>query len=258
MVTAIGRKRWLRRSIACFRQQAYESKELIIVVSGPQWHRNRVVKISEAASQGDISVVQMVGDEPLGALRNHALAAARGALVCQWDDDDLNHPERLSVQVDEILRAEAGACYLAEQLHLFWDEGRLFVCDWSSSRRHIGIPGTLLARREIVPRYPPQFKCGEDSIVHDQLLTRTRIRVLRGAPHLFIYIYHGRNTFPRSHHMALVERYGMNHLQIERVRNQIIETLRLVNLRRPLLLCEPGGNVVMRLDPKRRMSMKHG
>jgi glycosyltransferase involved in cell wall biosynthesis len=160
----------------------------------------------------DVRLVVAEGNDlTLGRLRNLSLEASRGELVCQWDDDDLYHPERLGTQVAALKAKDATACFLTDQLHYFTDERQLYWIDWSGGGRVPGkwalVPGTVLRRRDGW-RYPedgPAARRGEDSALVDALAPAS-IVPLGGSGHLYVYRYHGDNTFPLDHHRGQLDR----------------------------------------------------
>ena len=56
---------------------------------------------------------------------------------------------------------------------------------------------TAILRKEKMPRYPSKAK-GEDTVMIKQLY----LRAIKDAPHLYIRVVHGNNTWPRRHFEA--------------------------------------------------------
>jgi hypothetical protein len=55
-------------------------------------------------------------------------------------------------------------------------------------------------------RYPedgPHARQGEDSVFLSRIYDSMPVAKLDGAGHLYLYEYHGRNTFSREHHMRM-------------------------------------------------------
>src|SRR5688500_18065174 len=104
-LTVTRAERWplLRQAIADFARQTHAESELVIVYTGDIYNGSggfATALRDEIARYGDaigarVRCLQEPADLPLGALRNRALAHARGEFVCQWDDDDRCHPQRL-------------------------------------------------------------------------------------------------------------------------------------------------------------------
>ena len=144
----------------------------------------------------------------LGGLRNIAIARARGEWICQWDDDDRYHPERLQLQWQHAMSERADVNYLVDQLHWFSPDNVLFWEDWNGDPYPINvIPGTILARRDVMPPYPDIGKNEDTSLTH--ALARAdasktiSISRLRGAGWCYIYRFHGDNTWDATHHRAV-------------------------------------------------------
>src|SRR5262249_28127723 len=146
---------------------------------------------------GRAVVVPAPGRPPLGALRNLSVEAASGAVVCQWDDDDLSHPQRLAAQLAVLRRGRALGVALEEVMHLFAHARPLY---WESYRNPPPrcFPGTLMFRRGVTARYPaegPASRKGEDAVFLGRLRAEGEVVALPGMPHLYVYVYHEGNTY---------------------------------------------------------------
>lgn len=208
-----GRLRLLKRAIRCYCAQTYPRRELVIVCDGDGRTRRAIERYLETLGRDDVRLVWCAPGRSLGALRNLSMAAAAGDLVCQWDDDDLCHPERLARQSAPLLAHGRGAALLTDQLHFFERERALFWVDWSAGGQVGGIwqlvPGTLMAYRDHALAYPedgPASRRGEDSAFLEQLAARDAVLPLGGLGHLYVYTYHGGNTFPFEHHRGQLSR----------------------------------------------------
>ena len=63
--------------------------------------------------------------------RNISRESARGDIHCQWDDDDLHHPERLERQFDYLLlQAGCEAVCLQETMQFFPRARALYCTNW--------------------------------------------------------------------------------------------------------------------------------
>jgi GT2 family glycosyltransferase len=200
MVTA-NRTRLAQRAIRCFRQQTYANKELVIVDDGAddtleQWvnelHDPQLV-MARLPSEG----------KPLGELRNLAVERSSGTYIAQWDDDDLSDPKRLEVQMAALHVSKADACVLQREI-LWWQESRRLAVSGGRPWE-----GAFLCRKDKLPRYP-EIAHGEDTPVVEQLLAQERVALL-DAPGLYVYVFHGDNTFSKDHWeelwQAATERY---------------------------------------------------
>jgi FkbM family methyltransferase len=211
LMTTYDRLSLAKHAIRSFAAQTYPEKELIVVSDGEARFRRALERYAAALGLARVRFVDAGPErQTLGRLRNISVEAATGDIVCQWDDDDYSHPERLRLQVDELMRNDAGACFLTDHLQFIEEQSALCWVDWTLGQTAIGAeqlaPGTMMMRRDLRVRYPedgPYARQGEDSVLLDNLCRATNVTHLRGAGHLYLYQYHGRNTFPREHHYRL-------------------------------------------------------
>jgi glycosyltransferase involved in cell wall biosynthesis len=196
----------LKEAIRCYCDQTYPSRELVIVTAGAQRYRQAIADYIDALGRSDIRAIFLgPGQYTLAQARNAALDTAGGDILCQWDDDDLYHPERLRVQAERLLSAQAAACFMTDYLQFFHEERLLFWVDWSQDGAIGGtrqlIPNTLMMFADARVRYREELNSGEDSALIDDLHgAGLAMAGLRGAGQLYVYRYHGRNTLPKTHH----------------------------------------------------------
>ncbi|HEV3050535.1 MAG TPA: glycosyltransferase [Longimicrobium sp.] len=208
MVT-LDRLSLAKRAIRSYADQTYPDRELVVVTDGAPRFRDALERHVEAAGIEGVRFVYAEPGEPLGALRNLSLTEARGDVVCQWDDDDCSHPHRLRVQLDDMLARGARASFMTDHLHLVADQRTLCWVDWTLGGAQGTaqlFPGTLMMFADTRFRYPesgPYARRGEDSVLLEQIHAAVPVAHLSGAGYLYLYEYHGRNTFPREHHLNL-------------------------------------------------------
>ena len=139
----------------------------------------RVAAIVAAHAGASIRVERAPPGQRLGGLRNIAIARARGEWICQWDDDDRYHPERLRLQWEQAQSEQADVNYLVDQLHWFRADGLLFWDDWGGEPYPMNlIQGTILARRDVMPPYPDIGR-GEDTLQTHALLRAEASKAFR-------------------------------------------------------------------------------
>ena len=194
MVTR-GRLFPARFAVDAFRSQTWPERELVLVCDAPG---TPIEAHCRALDDPRIRVV--TPDRPagsLGELRNLSLRAARGDWICQWDDDDLYHPQRLELGMLLLQSMQADAMFLSRWLL------------WSPGARRLGVSGarewegSMLARRAAVPDYPGLAR-GEDTEVMHAMLRRGRIALV-DAPWLYTYVQTGANTWTARHFEAIWE-----------------------------------------------------
>lgn len=185
----------LRRVIDCFRNQSYANRQLVIVYETSDWITANFLNSQQWEDR--IKIVE-VSDSPikktLGELRNISLKEADGQYVCQWDDDDWYDSDRIQVQMDKITQSGLPASILSRWIVFNSVNQKAYL-----SNRRLW-EGSIMCRKDIVLERPyPEIKKGEDSVVIDYLSHRNLLAVIDNVPELYIYVYHGNNTWEASH-----------------------------------------------------------
>jgi hypothetical protein len=137
----------------------------------------------------DVKALYIDSDEPMGTCRNLSAAAAKGEIIVQIDDDDWQHPQRLSKQVEALSREKTelvGSSWLyclhaptktASRIS-FWDVPN-------------ALPGATLAYyRSAWQRNPYQPIQAEDG-PFVQAFTREKTAYDMKDPKLLVYLRHG-------------------------------------------------------------------
>jgi hypothetical protein len=190
-----GRVELLKKSVQCFLDQTYSQRELF-VVHDPEDKATCKYLAGIKDSMVQPIVVPEFGLLPLGALRNISLKMGTGNYVATWDDDDWSHPARLEKQMRVIHETGLASCALK----------RLTLYDCESSRGYLSgnraWENTLIAERSVLHYYPNVAK-GEDTPVVQRLVHDGQLTML-DAPELYVYTYHGQNTWGREHWERLV------------------------------------------------------
>ncbi len=202
---------FLTRSIRDYQRQTHRNRELVLVLNGgePAVAR-RIREYVTALRDSAIRVVEPPGSLPLGALRNISLEVARGGIVCQWDDDDLYHPERLACQFQAL--QDGDAVFLREVMQFYPEERTLYCANWHSTEAG-AFPGSLMCRLSGGVHYPEtgnEARLGEDTAVARDLLATGQVTLLGGFPHLYVYVSHGRNSWPDAHHRMLASKLALS------------------------------------------------
>ncbi len=187
MVTR-GNMNLIRQSYSSFKSQTWQNRELVIICDNVT-DELRALAVSAG---DDVRLVEVVsGRLTLGDLRNLSVARSRGEFICQWDDDDLYDPDRISIAMKVLIESSVEAVFLSRWL-LWWETmGKLSI---SSSRVW---EGSMLARRSVIPLYPA-IKKGEDSFVTSWISRHFPISLI-DYPQLYCYRVTGYNTFSDNH-----------------------------------------------------------
>lgn len=197
----------LKRSLADYLRQTWPRRELVIVLNGGAAAVAAAIKAHVATlDRADIRIVEPAGELPLGALRNIAKVEARGGIVCQWDDDDLYHPERLERQAAALL-ASGGEALCLEQVMQFFPAERLLYCDNFRGAGETCFPGSIIGWARAIG-YDAAARLGEDSELVLRLKAQGRLRTLPECPHLYVYVSHGGNSWTAEHHRSVPRWHG--------------------------------------------------
>ena len=214
MLITKDRPELAERSLQSFLAQSYPNKELIIIDEGGTEFQEKMRSLGDLSKLG-ISYHRNETPCSLGELRNRAVGLARGEYVCQWDDDDIYHPDRIACQFAACLSQSAVACFLLRQT-ILGEAAKINTKidtkinakdpnkDAEPSTLRLAISshrvweGTIFTQKSALSSYPKMVRA-EDSPVVNRLVKSNKIAVL-DLPELYIYTIHGENTWS-PHHM---------------------------------------------------------
>ncbi|HXQ46216.1 MAG TPA: glycosyltransferase family A protein [Caulobacteraceae bacterium] len=209
---ALPRLAGLQRSISDYLRQTWPARELVVVLNGGDAAVATAIRRHVAElGRPDIRIVEPAGALTLGALRNIAKAKALGEIVCQWDDDDLYHPERLERQARGLVASGAEAIGL-EQVMQFFPAERELYCDNFRNAPEGAFAGSIMGWASTALTYPESgaaARLGEDTEVVLQVKARGGFAVLSDHAHLYVYVSHGANSWSDAHHRVLPYRHGL-------------------------------------------------
>lgn len=184
----------------CFFQQSYSNCEMII--SYPETDQDTKIVLNKLKHPSIILIVRKA-EKSLGEARNEAIDKCNGEYICIWDDDDWHHPERISRQIRELLpdQSTRKASVLT----------RIFLFDHTTRKAYLSFPytwdGTLLCRKAMLMQNQYAHRnYGEDTHIISFLESRSLLSHIDDAPNLYVYIYHGDNTWPYSHFDYFLQR----------------------------------------------------
>jgi len=195
--------RFVAAAIRCYLAQTYAHKELVIV-RDPARPVQEVAAHVDSLGRKDIRFVVASGSPTLAELRNVSVESADGEVLCQWDDDDLSHPQRIAVQLEAMRLQDARACYLQATFDHYVEARELYWADWSRAL-HRCHAGTAMWRKS-KKRYSsnPEFAFrGEDRVFFFGM--KPPVAGVAGAPFLYVYSFHGRNTYDEARRRELLD-----------------------------------------------------
>ena len=208
-VTREGALPRLALSLGDLARQTHAERELVVVHDGDATFHAAVELLALRAGL-TATVDRAEPGQPLGTLRNRAVALARGELVAQWDDDDRHHPERLARQAAALAARDASFAFLTDQLHWFPDHGALYWEDWSVEPYPLDfVQGTLVGKRARLPSYRSARRGEDTALCREIVAAGEPVARVRDAGWSYVYTFHGANAFPSAHHQAIA---GAKHL----------------------------------------------
>lgn len=213
---------FFQRSVACFQAQTYPNRDLVVVFDNGPREYVELARQHLAVLEDAVTIVQPAGPHSLGALRNISVTAAPGRVVCQWDDDDLSHPTRLSEQHRLLQEEGTVAVALQEVFHFFPRSRQLYWTNYRNALPDHCLAGTVMFRRAAGVSWPeegPTSRKAEDSALMRQLEAAGRVVHLAGAPHLYVYVFHGGNAYEADHHHMLARSLSISRGLLERRRS---------------------------------------
>lgn len=172
VIPAYNAERYLGAAIESVLAQDYAPVETIVVDDGSG---DGTGAVARSYAEVELIVQENAG---AGAARNRGFAAGRGEIVAFHDADDLMTPDKLAVQVGELLADPAIGCVLAEQELLveagaelpFWAEGTKVPTVMPAKPAELADepdvhPMTMVVRREVFKRvggFDEEMRAAED------------------------------------------------------------------------------------------------
>jgi len=206
-----------RRAIDSFLAQSYPHRDLLIINDG-------LDPVLEQPCD-HVRELQFSGGKTLGELRNVGIEKAIGDFVIQWDDDDWYRDDRISTQVEGLVRSPVVCLRRWIICDILTGEAGVHDAWWK--RPWHAIEGTVLFPRATSARYPASVR-GEDSRFLAALAKHYRVTALDNDPCLYVHTYHGRNTWDRDHILRQIAR-PLNPTQRAYV-DEILDELREASL----------------------------
>jgi glycosyltransferase involved in cell wall biosynthesis len=244
----------LQSAIHCYLRQTYPNKNLVILSQGNKKSNDDIGSLLNSLNRPDIQFVEAPEFLSLGAMRNTSVELATGEIICQWDDDDLYHPDRIFTQYRELKKDNRHiASVYCDFLKFFENCNELYWCDWSGEPKltHKFLCGSVMfyksafhMYRLFYPETGSQSKVEEDLNVLEKLSYKGDIAPIF-AGHQYIYRFHGINTYDIDHHkLALNTQWGKkvySNTELLEKKSLLEATFKLVDLNPPLNVCSLDG-----------------
>lgn len=188
----------LQQAIACFKAQSYENKQLVLLYEDDDILTESFLTALPFDQQFKIIKVKVQPKLTLGDLRNLAINSSDGEFVCQWDDDDWFHVERLRFQYESSKNSGKLGSILKKWLIHDSTCNKLYI---SHSRNW---EGSLLCSKELFLSYQyDSLSKGEDTSLIERLIEKEHLHFIVEITPMYVYIYHGKNTWDSVHFNAI-------------------------------------------------------
>ena len=189
-----GKPLLLKRAIACFMEQTYPRKELVIVVEYDDLLTRDFLENKDYPNFIKVVTVSSALKKPLGELRNISVQEASGEYVCQWDDDDWYNISRLEKQYEVIRESGKAGSILTRWMLYDGNTGKAYI----SHKRNW--EGSLMCNKQILADHKyEKVARGEDTAVVEGLYDKGQLAIIGNMPGLYIYTWHGGNTWNYDH-----------------------------------------------------------
>ena len=224
----------LKRSIAAYQSQSFKDRELVVVMNSERGEpeiRKKLHQLINDLNDPTIRVIDVLEQCSMGKLRNISVSAARGDIVCQWDDDDIFHPDRLKEQYALLLSTDSDANILAEVLLLQSRSRTLFYTNWSGTPFG-GFTGSLMCKKDAIPSYPETGENSmfvEDSYIAKIMIDAGRMQTLKNKAYLHVYVVHGGNTWPGDFFEMIKNNLAISKGLLERKKAQLLHEMQFLD-----------------------------
>jgi glycosyltransferase involved in cell wall biosynthesis len=189
----------LKRAIKCFQEQTYQNKQLVIVYEEQDKETHKYIQENKFEENIKIIKISSLSDKKnLGELRNISIQESDGEYIIQWDDDDWYHKDRLIKQLTFLTENKTAGVVLANWI----------MYDHYDEKAYLGHnnlwEGTIMCKKDILLKVPYlDLDKGEDTFVITELNNKNHLSVIQDEPYLYIYTYHGDNTWDRDHFVSM-------------------------------------------------------
>lgn len=185
--------RWgnLQRAIIDFNNQEYADRELLIAADAGSDYPSMIQSFVDSLDlKAAVRVLPRVVKCQLDGLQQAAIAGF-GSVLTLWDDDNLNHPTRLTVQVERQTASKNAVTTLCEGMYYFWEDSELFVVDCARPNAQYVwermLSTTIMAYRDVFPVLDFSSRARtSDGLLKNVVQNGKKISPLAGYPFLHV------------------------------------------------------------------------
>ena len=233
MVTS-GRFEHLKKSLQCYLNQTYKNREMVIISQGNDEANCKIEHYISTLGLDDITFIKAPQSLTLGSMRNLSIEVAVGDIICQWDDDDLYHQDRIITQYRELRKNSANiASVYSSFLKYFKNSAEVYWCDWSGEPilSHKFLCGSVMFFKKafhmynvFYPETGGQCHVEEDLNVLEKLTHKGDVVPVHDG-NQYVYVFHGENTYDIEHHkLTLDTKWGKLVLD----KNELLDRKKLI------------------------------
>lgn len=131
---------WLQRCVLDFAAQTWQAREQIIVVTERNYFdqlNGWLIQDIDRRLPGRVRRYCVPQVRDLASLYVAACAYAQGNYLAVWDDDNLNSPQRLAVQMEVQRELPMAATVLTNSLYYFYGANELYVTDYQQPQERL-------------------------------------------------------------------------------------------------------------------------
>ncbi len=175
-----NRREFIPRALKMWREQDYPIRELIIIEDGED-------NISDLLDVRDVWMRYQRFTGTLGAKLNRGRDCSSGQILIQWDDDDFQAPNRISLQVQHLQMT--GMSFVAFSSLIYYREGQDYGREYTGNAWYATGSTHCYTRAWALAHPRPDMTVGEDEIAvaearaHRALSTISGTRVLVACTH---------------------------------------------------------------------------
>jgi glycosyltransferase involved in cell wall biosynthesis len=183
-----NRRLFLDRAVKYFQRSTYPGEHWLVVIDGSETPRDHY------QSSAFYFHEPLALGNGLGTARNRACDEAKGAdIVVQWDDDDWQHPDRITRQVETLLESPGdGLAFTSRYYWYHLEQGQAArAMSWDLGEGSMG--ATFAYWRDTWKKTPFQDVLGEDVPFQGDLRRRGCPFLDAKDPEMVVYMRHNRN-----------------------------------------------------------------
>lgn len=245
----------LQRAIMDFVAQSHVERELVIVVDNAGDFASAVQSFVDQLMLPDnaakIHVLSRLAKSQLEGL-TYAAAFASGEILCLWDDDNLNHPNRLKEQVEVQVRFKTAITVLSEGMYYFWKDNDLFAVttdrpDGTAAQRTL--PSTMMAYRQFFPPLEPNARSKPaETLLNNAARAGRKIVPINGKPFLHVVGVTSDNLRGYEYHRQLAQEQGRTVAWLTANKDKLIAAMQAITWPGPVDIegCDGGA---LKLSP---------